>query len=441
MTTSTGRFATTAIGPSLFAVFDKTTRFTALCESPSSGEIDFAELAAGNEACSAEASTFDTRVPLSTWVLNVTEECNLRCRYCSRHHADYAGRPMPSSVMLRALQTAASIGAGQSESVTVQFHGGEPLIHFDRIVASIERLSKEEYAALDFRIQTNGSLLTQSILDRCDQHNIHVGLSLDGPPEINGIHRRYRGGQPLGDELVEKLYLLRTRLKRHRVSCLCVMSSANIDKADSVFDYILAHAIDDLSILPLYPDYANCLTGCQDLIPRAQEMVAFSTRIFDRWIERLRLGHDICMPSFQIWIWNLLHGNSNSLLSNSCCGVGESMVFVDTDGSTYPCGPFSYSTGMRLGTVMTAAPTEFMSSTTALDFLQRTTARVEGCDLCGLQAVCRGGCPANSYLKSGSVFEKDPFCEYWHGIISHVLRRIAEEPSICDLVPSYTIRL
>lgn len=441
MTDQKSRFVTSVLNASLFAVFDRQTQFTALCESSSEADIDFVQLGQGNEELNEAQQEFDSRMPLSTWVLNVTEECNLRCRYCSRYHDDYSGTPMSDNVMLKALQVAASTAIERSQPTVVQFHGGEPLIHFERIINSIDQLSDEESAALDFRIQTNGTLLTQSIIDESRFRDIHLGISLDGPPEVNGINRRYQNGRPLGDEVVQKLGALRKQFRRHRVSCLCVMSAANIDKADLVFDYMLENQIDDLSILPLYPDYANCLTGCLEIIPRTDSMVEFSARIFDRWVNRLRQGDEICIPSFQIWIWNLLNSNVKSHLCNSCCGVGETMIFIDTNGDVYPCGPFSYSSEMRMGNILINTSRDVEASMIAERFRARMTGQIRECEDCGLQAICRGGCPANSYLNSRSLLYKDPFCEYWKGIIGHILQKVAIDPSICDLIPEYTIRL
>ena len=44
-------------------------------------------------------------------------------------------------------------------------------------------------------------------------------------------------------------------------------------------------------------------------------------------------------------------------------------------------------------------------------------------------------------LKTKDIFQKDPFCEYWFGIISHIVKRIIDKPEICEMIPDYSIRL
>ncbi len=62
---------------------------------------------------------------------------------------------------------------------------------------------------VDLRIHTNGVLLNQRHLDVFDEHDIKVGISLDGDREANDRHRRYRDGRSSYDQVVRAVSLLR----------------------------------------------------------------------------------------------------------------------------------------------------------------------------------------------------------------------------------------
>ena len=170
-------------------------------------------------------------------------------------------------------------------------------------------------------------------------------------------------------------------------------------------------------------------------------MFEFSKIIFDRWIERLKQGHKLCIPSFQIWIWNLLAGNSGQPITNTPCGQAQSMLFVDKDGSIYACGPFSYHAETVFGNIKDTDFESIKLNDLYRKFADRSTDDVAECIDCPLQGLCKGGCPANSYRQFKDINQKDPFCDYWQAIISYIMTRVAEDPEILNLIPDYTIRL
>jgi len=387
-------------------------------------------------------SRFDARKVLSTIVINVTEACNLRCRYCSRYKGQYDKQQTITLELLKDILCKASEYAGAiGERVVVQFHGGEPLTQFELIRKSIEE-NKEFNSQLDFRIQTNATLLTEEILLFCKEYDIHLGLSIDGPPELNAITRRFKNGKPINSAIERNIPLIKKYLPRHTVSCLCVLSAANAKYAEDVLKYVFNNAINDVSILPLYPDFSNCITDDNHLIPRTVDMVAFSSKVFDIWINELRKGHNVSIPNFQIWFWNLMGNNANYILNSTSCGVGQSLLFIDNDGEIYPCGPFSYEKEFSMGNISSISSLkEICDSAVFKSFQHRTTNQIEGCKDCVYQGICLGGCPANSYLKHKDIFEKDPFCEYWEGIIGYIVQRLIDDPGICGLIPEYSIRL
>jgi uncharacterized protein len=436
-------FLTEELAPGRLAVYDRATGTTLLCRAASPDDIDFSELANQREPAgsSAPKGPFDSRTKFSTLVMEVTDGCNLRCEYCSRYKTDYSGPRMPQRTIVECLRKAAEHAIAIGDKVVVQFHGGEPLLHFKDILSAIQSISTAELESLDLRVQTNGTLLDQDVIADCNDFDIHIGLSVDGPPSVNGINRRFSDGTPVSDVIEDKIRLVRSEVRRSHISCLCVMSTANVARAQEVFNYIVDQGIDDVSILPLYPDYANCLTGCKAIIPRPDEMIGFATTIFDAWIARLKRGERLSVPTFQVWVWNLLAANAGYLVNNSCCGVGESMLFVSRDGRVYPCGPFSYEPEMDMGDIHSLKLTDFTDSDVHSWFLARHPAEIEECRDCALQAVCRSGCPANAYRESRSLTRKDPFCDYWKGVISHVLAALCGDASLCELIPEYSIRL
>ncbi len=100
------------------------------------------------------------------------------------------------------------------EKVHLVLHGGEPLLagpaRLGRIL-SILRSTLAPISALDIRIHTNGILLDQRFCDLFVEHDVSVGVSLDGDRQANDLHRRYADGRSSYDQVVRAVQLLRRR--------------------------------------------------------------------------------------------------------------------------------------------------------------------------------------------------------------------------------------
>lgn len=103
------------------------------------------------------------------------DKCNFKCKYCMRNNENITNWnefDKLNDTVITALKTRTS---GNCDSVIVT--GGEPLIYFDKIVDIFSYVDKNVHK----KIITNGSLMTQEIVDYCNKHQIEVNLSHDGP--------------------------------------------------------------------------------------------------------------------------------------------------------------------------------------------------------------------------------------------------------------------
>ena len=117
---------------------------------------------------------------LSDLVLFITEDCNFDCKYC--YHI------MGKSVMSRELikDSLDFFLEYLEESHTIHFLGGEPLLEFDLIKETIEHIEKKNKSLKKTAtpaLTTNGSLLTEKILEYMNAHHFKMGISFDGLPQ------------------------------------------------------------------------------------------------------------------------------------------------------------------------------------------------------------------------------------------------------------------
>ncbi len=114
---------------------------------------------------------------ISSFTFIVTDNCNFSCSYCYKKkkegNLDYFLTKEALSFFIPFFTKKYFLG----------FYGGEPLICFD-LIKSIVHFTKNKNEKLNKRakysITTNGSLITDDILEFLNKHKFHVELSFDG---------------------------------------------------------------------------------------------------------------------------------------------------------------------------------------------------------------------------------------------------------------------
>ncbi len=113
----------------------------------------------------------------SSFVFILTDGCNYRCSYCYQKRGR---RTISAEVLRRACEF---FFPRLSRNCWVTFTGGEPFLAFPLLrsaVLSLEADSREKGKPLRFSVSTNGSLLSDDILDFLEEHRFTVLLSFDG---------------------------------------------------------------------------------------------------------------------------------------------------------------------------------------------------------------------------------------------------------------------
>jgi len=107
--------------------------------------------------------------------------CNLKCLYCYQQPQRDAGNNRTSYDLQKLKQEAARLGG------PFTLFGGEPLLMPYRDLEDLFSWGKEKFGGST--IQTNGVLIEDSHINLFTQYNVQVGVSIDGPAELNNVRR------------------------------------------------------------------------------------------------------------------------------------------------------------------------------------------------------------------------------------------------------------
>lgn len=102
-------------------------------------------------------------------VLQVTQNCNLRCSYCAYSGAYYnrthSQKRMSFEMAKKAIDFLFS-HSSERDQLVIGFYGGEPLLEFDLITQIVEYSESIGWGKkLRYVVTTNATLLTDKVLD------------------------------------------------------------------------------------------------------------------------------------------------------------------------------------------------------------------------------------------------------------------------------------
>lgn len=130
---------------------------------------------------------------LKNMTLQVTQNCNLRCKYCiysgSYYNRIHNNKRMKIESAFKALDFLKE-HSRNTKKITIGFYGGEPLLEFDLIKKCVEYAKQLFYGKnVFFTVTTNGTIMNKEIIDFLIANKFHTVISLDGSQEIQDSNR------------------------------------------------------------------------------------------------------------------------------------------------------------------------------------------------------------------------------------------------------------
>jgi uncharacterized protein len=291
----------------------------------------------GSSVFSAEGNATaiaDTR-DYYTLILLLNLGCNLVCTYCYLGHAT----PAPHRAMSGDLARAAVLGALEQPWDTILVDFGEIAVAgaaFRELLPWAEQAAAERGKTLRSSIQTNGTSLDDELADFLSQHQVSVGISLDGPQEIHDAARRFRSGAGSYERAVAAIRRCVTR--GLRVHLIATINRLNIARCGDVLGELTAHQPNSTLLKPVLRE------GEAGAAWDAQAIAEEDFASFMREAVELadRLGTDVLDQSAGKFLLRLLGDRSGwrDSCTSRACGSGRSMHVVGSDGNVHSCPRF-----------------------------------------------------------------------------------------------------
>ena len=150
---------------------------------------------------------------LNYMILQVTQQCNLRCSYCAYSGLYYNRQHNSQRMSFETAKKAIDFfiqRTAESHYLRLGFYGGEPLLEFDLIKKCVAYIKdKVEGRDVTFVTTTNGTLLTDEKIKFLAENNFHLMISLDGSKAEHDACRVFPNGQGSFDIIMKNLRRVR----------------------------------------------------------------------------------------------------------------------------------------------------------------------------------------------------------------------------------------
>jgi len=330
-------------------------------------------------------------------------KCNIQCQYCYQNPQRDAGN------VLHAYNLSRIKDAIAAEGQPFTLFGGEPLLMPERDLEEIWQWGFRKYGAN--RIQTNGTLINENHIRMFREYNVHVGISVDGPGELNDV--RWAGSLEQTRMASAKTQAAIERLCKEGMTPTLIItlhrSNATPDKLPVLQDWLLylerlgvvrarLHIleVDNDSIRAKYSlsdkENLECMLSFLDF-----ERDSLTTLRFDLFQE----------------MRNLLRGDDNdtSCVWNACDSYTTRAVRgIEGNGQSSNCGRTN-----KDGIDFVKSDVEGFERYLAL---YHTPQEHGGCNQCRFFLMCKGQCPGTAI--DGDWRNRTEHCRVWMGLYQHL---------------------
>ncbi|WP_196593279.1 radical SAM/SPASM domain-containing protein [Pectinatus sottacetonis] len=323
--------------------------------------------------------------------LSLTGQCNFACRYC------YAAGHDKNAMSLQTAIKAVNLAAASKEKFILQFSGGEPLLNFT-CLAKITEYVEEHNLPTELQLQTNASLITNSIAEFLVRHKIAIGVSLDGKPTVNDKLRITPEGKGTTDRVLNGLEVL----KRHRIAVgiTCVVTKDNIACLPELVEF--AYFLGNIRKIG-FDILRSQGRGVQLEPPSVEMMRKYLYKTYKRADElSLLAGYKIIFSHKQHV--KMLDKNMLGEFAHCYAMKGEA-AFVDASGRIYACSSLVGNDDFYIGNVSTG-----IDKVKVKKICSQIENVMKYCWECDSFEHCGGGCFARWYGCSGEKISL-PECE------------------------------
>jgi uncharacterized protein len=307
---------------------------------------------------------------LTQLILNVTENCNLRCEYCV-YSGNYVNRRKHNTsnditvgLAKKAIDFFSAHSQGSDERY-LSLYGGEPFLRFGFVREMIE-YAKRKDSNINIAVTTNGVLLSETIVGFLARHDVALTISLDGPKELHDRYRVFQNGKGTFDLVMNGIQLIKEKFPtfyatKVKINSVVAPYKGEIEEINRFFNssiFAFAKRPQKYSVGLVNPQ--------ENRFVEKYEYYAYTQKYFSIMFRRFMESHIDADNLLDIPVASALLSKEMKMLylrsgrrlpeyhlywPNGICIPGMRSLFVSADGKFYPCEKLYDYDDMAIGDI------------------------------------------------------------------------------------------
>ncbi|AJG99851.1 anaerobic sulfatase maturase [Clostridium beijerinckii] len=359
--------------------------------------------------------------PINVMIKPSSSNCNLNCKYC--FYRDVAENRDKKSYGMMSEDTLEAVVKRVFEYgekfVGFAFQGGEPTLvglNFYKKLIDFEKKYNVKGLKVSNSIQTNGMLIDEEWAEFLSENNFLVGLSLDGPADIQNLNRIDLQGKGSFSRVAKTVEIFNKYKVEYNV--LCTVTKAVTKHIEKIYRYYTKSGFKYLQFIPCLDELGG-KPGENPYSLKPSDYESFLKKLFDLWYEDFTHGNGVSVRMFDNIAQMLLGYPPESCDMKGCCSVN---TVIEADGSVYPCD-FYVLNEWKLGNILNDDLQGMIRSEKGKDFVEISKGISDTCGSCEYGFICRGGCRRHYEPIKDGMLEKNYFCLAYKGFYKYSLDR------------------
>lgn len=378
-----------------------------------------------------DVDKIESPIPLSTFVLKVSNECNLACTYCYFYNSvdkSWKDKPplMNSAVIDQTLfRIFEHVRQYKVPMITIVLHGGEPLLAGLKTIEYIFEKTIEinnNSCHVEFLMQTNGLLLDRNVILKFYKYKAKIGISLDGNEDVNRY--RIKKNKKASFPIVENNVKLFNESKEGKKVFSGILSVINPSSNPiEVYKYLSTHKPISIDFILPIANYNNYPVGKS----------SFSHTLYGDWLIELfnywfyLSTNKIRIIYFYNIIMLLLGGESEAeVLGHPPVNVVTIESNGEIEGIDTLKSSFEYAPCVNRN-VFNSSFEEVLFSPIILSRMQGVKNLCQECLNCSLINICGGGYLPHRYSEKKGFLNPSIYCQDILKLIWHIRNALVEE--------------